>query len=93
MSELAGLHLQINELDEYEQYLLSALLKKAAADAGKKLNMQERRAVAAEFFASRQDDRKNRASNQRRALMSRKMREIRALEKSDFHWKPARPRR
>ncbi|EAP3476161.1 hypothetical protein EAJ79_23300 [Salmonella enterica] len=93
MSELAGLHLQINELDEYEQYLLSALLKKAAADAGKKLNMQERRAVAAEFFASRQDDRKNKASNQRRALMSRKMREIRAQEKSDFHWKPARPRR
>ncbi|EAA9129431.1 hypothetical protein BZG88_21600 [Salmonella enterica] len=93
MSELAGLHLQINELDEYEQYLLSALLKKAAADAGKKLNISERRAVTAEFFASRQDDRKNRASNQRRALMSRKMREIRAQEKNDFHWKPARPRR
>ncbi|HAF2715628.1 TPA: hypothetical protein G8M05_004975 [Salmonella enterica] len=63
MSELTGLHLQINELDEYEQYLLSALLKKAAADAGKKLNISERRAVAAEFFVSRQDDRKNRASN------------------------------
>ncbi|EJA0166399.1 hypothetical protein MQB33_003460 [Salmonella enterica subsp. enterica serovar Sandiego] len=93
MSELTGLHLQINELDEYEQYLLSALLKKAAADAGKKLNISERRAVAAEFFVSRQDDRKNRASNQRRALMSRKMREIRAQEKSYFHWKPARPRR
>ncbi|EBR5103374.1 hypothetical protein B2O45_25065 [Salmonella enterica] len=93
MSELTGLHLQINEPDEYELYLLTALLKKAAADAGKKLNMQERRAVAAEFFASRQDDRKNKTSNQRRALMSRKMREIRAQEKSDFHWKPARPRR
>lgn len=93
MSELTGLHLQINELDEYELYLLTALLKKAAADAGKKLNMQERRAVAAEFFASRLDDRKNKTSNQRRALMSRKMREIRAQEKSDFHWKPARPRR
>ncbi|EBM5323040.1 hypothetical protein D1B73_27635 [Salmonella enterica] len=93
MSELIGLHQQIDELDEYEQYLLTALLKKAAADAGKKLNISERRAVAAEFFASRLDDRKNRASNQRRALMSRKMREIRAQEKSDFHWKPARPRR
>lgn len=93
MSELTGLHQQIDELDEYEQYLLTALLKKAAADVGKKLNMQERRAVAAEFFASRQDDRKNKVSNQRRALMSRKMREIRAQEKSDFHWKPARPRR
>ncbi|EMD8701620.1 hypothetical protein VWS74_004059 [Salmonella enterica] len=92
-SELTGIHQQISELDEYELYLLTALLKKAAADAGKKLNMQERRAVAAEFFASRLDDRKNRASNQRRALMSRKMREIRAQEKSDFHWKPARPRR
>ncbi|EAU6352088.1 hypothetical protein EHG92_25905 [Salmonella enterica] len=67
MSELAGLHQQIDELDEYEQYLLTALLKKASADAGKKLNISERRAVAAEFFASRQDDRKNRASNQRRA--------------------------
>ncbi|ECI9605071.1 hypothetical protein FLL37_27115 [Salmonella enterica] len=66
---------------------------KASADAGKKINISERRAVAAEFFASRQDDRKNRASNQRRALMSRKMSEIRAQEKSDFHWKPARPRR
>ncbi|EAA1980745.1 hypothetical protein B7Q40_004637 [Salmonella enterica subsp. enterica serovar Java] len=93
MSELTGLHLQINEPDEYELYLLTALLKKAAADAGKKLNMQERRAVAAEFFASRLDDRTNKTSNQRRALMSRKMREIRAQEKSDFHWKPARPRR
>ncbi|HCM8913308.1 TPA: hypothetical protein N5G30_004712 [Salmonella enterica subsp. enterica serovar Paratyphi B] len=93
MSELTGLHLQINEPDEYELYLLTALLKKAAADAGKKLNMQERRAVAAEFFASRLDDRTNKTSNQRRALMSRKIREIRAQEKSDFHWKPARPRR
>ncbi|EEP1513859.1 hypothetical protein HAZ28_004385 [Salmonella enterica] len=81
---LAGLHLQINELDEYEQYLLSAILKKAAADAGKKLNISERRAVTAEFFASRQDDRKNKASNQRRALMSRKMREIRAQEKESM---------
>lgn len=26
MSELTGLHLQINELDEYELYLLTALL-------------------------------------------------------------------
>ncbi|EHG4041361.1 hypothetical protein J4198_005195, partial [Salmonella enterica] len=47
MSELTGLHLQ---LDEYELYLLTALLKRAAADAGKKLNMQERRAVAAELI-------------------------------------------
>ncbi|HCM4645646.1 TPA: hypothetical protein N3J09_004259 [Salmonella enterica subsp. enterica serovar Panama] len=43
-------------------------------------------------MASRQDDRKNKVSNQRRALMYRKMREIRAREKSDFHWKPARPK-
>lgn len=93
MSELTGLHQQIDELDEYEQYLLTALLKKAAADAGKKLNIQERRAVAAEFFASRQDKQKNQTDTRRRALMSRKMREIRAQEKSNFHWKPSRPRR
>lgn len=49
MNELAGLHPQISELSEYEQYLLSALLKKAAADAGRTLNISERRAVAAEF--------------------------------------------
>ncbi|WP_438797259.1 MULTISPECIES: hypothetical protein [unclassified Salmonella] len=41
MSELAGLHPQVSELDEYEQYLLSALLKKAAADAGITLNITE----------------------------------------------------
>ncbi|MDJ6543547.1 hypothetical protein LEC33_28295 [Salmonella enterica] len=41
MSELAGLHPQISEPDEYEQYLLSALLTKAATDAGKKLNLNE----------------------------------------------------
>lgn len=35
MSELAGLHPQISEPDEYELYLLSALLTKAATDAGK----------------------------------------------------------
>ncbi|EAB1659429.1 hypothetical protein QAA20_004120 [Salmonella enterica] len=93
MSELAGLHPQISELDEYEQYLLSALLKKAAADAGRKLNITERRAVAAEFFDSRQTDRKTQAGNRRSATMSRKMRDIRAQEKSDLHWKPARPRR
>ncbi|EIS2664620.1 hypothetical protein LZF43_004556, partial [Salmonella enterica subsp. enterica serovar Java] len=91
--ELAGLHPQISELDEYEQYLLSALLKKAAADAGRKLNITERRAVAAEFFDSRQTDRKTQAGNRRSATMSRKMRDIRAQEKSDLHWKPARPRR
>ncbi|EGX5146878.1 hypothetical protein DQ657_22275 [Salmonella enterica] len=34
MNELAGLHSQISELSEYEQYLLAALLKKAAADGG-----------------------------------------------------------
>ncbi|EGL7120490.1 hypothetical protein IMT85_004428 [Salmonella enterica] len=93
MSELTGLHQKIDELDEYEQYLLTALLKKAAADAGKKLNISERRAVTAEFFASRKDKQKNQTDTRRRALMSRKMREIRAQEKSDFHWKPSRPRR
>ncbi|ELC8790371.1 hypothetical protein RJV04_004785 [Salmonella enterica] len=93
MSELAGLHPQISELDDYEQYLLSALLKKAATDAGRKLNITERRAVAAEFFDSRQADRKTQAGNRRSATMSRKMRDIRAQEKSDFHWKPTRPRR
>lgn len=30
MSELTGLHLQIDELDEYEQYLLTALLKRGS---------------------------------------------------------------
>ncbi|HAF1615928.1 TPA: hypothetical protein G9B49_004971 [Salmonella enterica] len=79
MNELAGLHPQISELSEYEHYLLSALLKKAAADAGRTLNITELRSVAAEFFASRQTDRKTRDS--------------RAQEKSDFHWKTARPRR
>ncbi|EIZ2110247.1 hypothetical protein MOQ95_004922 [Salmonella enterica] len=93
MNELAGLHPQISELDEYEQYLLAALLKKATSDAGKKLSLNERRAIAAEFFVSRQADRKNQAGNRRSATMSRKMRDIRAQEKSDFHWKPTRPRR
>ncbi|HGP2716292.1 TPA: hypothetical protein ACLGW4_004576 [Salmonella enterica] len=59
----------------------------------KKLNMNERRAVAAEFFYSRQADRKTQPGYRRSATMSRKMRDIRAQEKSDFHWKPARPRR
>ncbi|EBP4586008.1 hypothetical protein VH79_22945 [Salmonella enterica] len=93
MNELVGLHPQVSELSEYEQYLLSALLKKAASDAGRKLNITERRAVATEFFGSRQADRKTQAGNRRSATMSRKMRDIRAQEKSDFHWKPARPRR
>lgn len=93
MSELSSLHPQISELSDYELYLLSALLKKAATDAGKKLNMNERRAVAAEFFDSRMADRKNQAGYRRSATMSRKMRDIRAQEKSDFHWKPPRPRR
>lgn len=93
MSELAGLHPKISEFDEYEQYLLSALLTRAATDAGRKLNLNERRAIAAEFFASRQTDRKTQAGNRRSATMSRKMRDIRAQEKSDFHWKPTRPRR
>ncbi|HHR3735519.1 TPA: hypothetical protein ACS5XR_005004 [Salmonella enterica] len=78
MSELAGLHPQISELSEYEQYLLSALLK---------------RAVAAEFFDSRQADRKTQPGYRRSATLSRKMRDIRAQEKSDFHWKPIQPRR
>ncbi|ELJ4792714.1 hypothetical protein RTR00_003112 [Salmonella enterica] len=52
MNELAGLHPQISELSEYEHYLLSALLRKAAADAGRTLNISELRTVAAEFFAS-----------------------------------------
>ncbi len=89
MSELAGLHPKISELSEYEQYLLSALLKKAAADAGRTLNISELRTVAAEFFASRRAQ----AGNRRSATMSRRMRDIRAQEKSDFHWKPTRPRR
>ncbi|HBB6983017.1 TPA: hypothetical protein I8P16_002661 [Salmonella enterica subsp. enterica serovar Napoli] len=61
MNELAGLHPQISELDEYEQYLLSALLTRAATDAGKKLNLNERRSIAAEFFDSRMADRKTQA--------------------------------
>lgn len=93
MNELAGLHPQISELSEYEQYLLSALLKKAAADAGRNLNITELRSVAAEFFASRLADRKTHAGYRRRATMSRRTRDSRAQEKSNFHWKPARPRR
>ncbi|AXC70010.1 hypothetical protein DOE63_32460 (plasmid) [Salmonella enterica subsp. diarizonae serovar 59:z10:-] len=92
MSELAGLHPQISEPDDYEQYLLSALLTKVATDVGKKLNLNERRAVAAEFLTPAAD-RKTQAGNRRSATMSRKMRDIRAQEKSDFHWKPTRPRR
>ncbi|EHX7012410.1 hypothetical protein K2A10_004649 [Salmonella enterica subsp. enterica serovar Concord] len=61
MNELAGLHPQISELSEYEQYLLAALLKKAATDAGRTLNITELRSVAAEFFASRLADRKTHA--------------------------------
>ncbi|EDM1757742.1 hypothetical protein AH553_21690 [Salmonella enterica subsp. diarizonae] len=93
MNELAGLHPQISELDEYEQYLLSALLTRAATDAGKKLNLNERRSIAAEFFDSRMADRKTQAGYRRSATMSRKMCDIRAQEQSDFHWKPPRPRR
>ncbi|EFT4511337.1 hypothetical protein H2549_005009 [Salmonella enterica subsp. enterica serovar Stanley] len=93
MNELAGLHSQISELSEYEQYLLAALLKKAAADAGRTLNISERRAVAVEFFVSRQVDRKTQTGYRRSATMSRRMRDIRAQEKSDFHWKPIQPRR
>ncbi|EPC0218051.1 hypothetical protein ACRV89_003742 [Salmonella enterica subsp. enterica serovar Newport] len=61
MNELGGLHPQISELSEYEQYLLSALLKKAAADAGRTLNITELRSVAAEFFDSRLTDHKTHA--------------------------------
>ncbi|EAW9501042.1 hypothetical protein ABDM08_004190 [Salmonella enterica] len=93
MSELSGAHTRIDELDEYERYLLTALLKKASLDAGKKLNLSERRSIAAEFFATRPADHKTQADTRRSATMSRKMRDIRAQEKSDFHWKPSRPRR
>ncbi|EJQ8148453.1 hypothetical protein N8J30_005077 [Salmonella enterica subsp. enterica serovar Newport] len=47
----------------------------------------------AEFFVSRLADRKTQPGYRRSATMSRRMRDIRAQEKSDFHWKPARPRR
>ncbi|HAF6279778.1 TPA: hypothetical protein G9F26_003973 [Salmonella enterica] len=67
MNELACLHPQISELSEYEQYLLSALLRKAAADAGRNLNITERRTVAAAFFASRLTDRKTHDGYRRRA--------------------------
>ncbi|EEF5709803.1 hypothetical protein GNM00_23925 [Salmonella enterica] len=94
MSELTGLHPRTEELDAYGQYLLTALLKKAATDAGRKLNQEERRAVADDFFASRPEtDRKTQVEARRSALMSRKMRDIRAQEKSNFQWNPARPRR
>ncbi|HHR8284243.1 TPA: hypothetical protein ACS9WW_004249 [Salmonella enterica subsp. enterica serovar Muenchen] len=89
MSELAGLHPKSSELSEDEQYLLTALLLKAASDAGRTLNITERRAVAAEFFDSRKPDRKTQPGYRRSATMSRKMRDIRAQEKSNFHWKPA----
>ncbi|HDC2548780.1 TPA: hypothetical protein O7139_005324 [Salmonella enterica] len=88
MNELAGLHQQISEPDEYKQYLLSALLTKSATDAGKKLNINESRAVVAEFFVSRQADRKTQAGNRRSATMSRKMRDIRAQEKATFTGNP-----
>ncbi|EEB1617047.1 hypothetical protein C9X02_17865 [Salmonella enterica subsp. enterica serovar Enteritidis] len=92
MNELSGLHPRINELDEYELYLLTALLKKAAADAGKRLTPGERQTIVAGFF-SRQADHKTLACNRRRAVMSRKMSDIRVQEQRDFQWKPSRPRR
>ncbi len=84
---------EISAVPAENPYLLSALLKKAAADAGRTLNITELRTVAAAFFASRLTDRKTHAGYCRRATMSRRTRDSRAQEKSDFHWKPARPRR
>ncbi|EJN0764142.1 hypothetical protein NPF69_004578 [Salmonella enterica] len=37
MSELIGIHVRIDEPDEYACHLLTALLKKASVDVGKKL--------------------------------------------------------
>lgn len=83
------IHEQIDELDEYNRFLLQALILQAEEDAGKPLTLIAKQKIADDFFKERQLKRKNRVEAGRKPKISRKVSEYwaQSQEKKDFQWK------
>ncbi|TNL00700.1 hypothetical protein CYD30_28680 [Kosakonia cowanii] len=85
--------MNIDELSEYDRFLLDALLQQAAKDAGKPLSVNARRELTLSFLEEHHQAKSAQRATRRKAVMSRKMQIIQAQAKSDFQWQPPAARR
>lgn len=88
MTEKRPITVDIEQLSEYDRFLLDALLQQGAQEAGKPLTLTARRELTARFFEEHQQAKNAQSNTRRKATMSRKMRDIQAQAKTDFQWQP-----
>lgn len=83
----------MDELDEYDRFLLNALLQQATREAGKPLNQAERQQLTEEFVKEHTQVKSVMKASRRKAARSRKARVLEAQTNTDFQWKPPVPKR
>ncbi|MGL5385937.1 MAG: hypothetical protein ACRDCA_08770 [Serratia sp. (in: enterobacteria)] len=88
MTEKRPTTADIEQLSEYDRFLLDALLQQAAKEAGKPLSLASRRELTERFVEEHPQVKKTQSTARRKATMSRKMRDIQAQAKTDFQWQP-----
>lgn len=93
MTEKRPIVVNMNELSDYDRFLLDALLQQAAKEAGKPLSVTARRELTLSFFEERHQAKIAQSATRRKAVMSRKMQIIQAQAKTDFQWQPPAAKR
>lgn len=88
------IHERIDELDEYERFLLQALIQTAEDETGKRLSLSSMRKIADDFFEERKIKQKSKAEISRIAKKAYKMPVyVNQEDKTDFKWQRPIPLR
>lgn len=80
-------------LNEYDLFLLDALLQQAGTEAGKPLSLAARRDFTLNFIEERQQVKRGQINAKGKATKSQKKRVLQAQETPDFQWQPPAARR
>jgi len=81
------------KLNEYDRFLLDALLQQAAKEAGRPLSVAARRELTMTFFEERQQAQRAQINAKGQSTRSRRKRDLEAREAPDFQWQPPAARR
>lgn len=93
MTEKRPVSADTEKLDEYDRFLLDALLQQAEKDAGRPLSVAARRELTRSFFEERQQAQRAQINAKGQSTRSRRKRDLEAREAPDFQWQPPAARR
>lgn len=93
MTEKRPVSADTEKLNEYDRFLLDALLQQAAKDAGRPLSVAARRELTRSFLEERQQAQRAQINAKGQSTRSRRKRDPEAHEAPDFQWRPPAARR